>query len=112
MKQSRKQTRKQTRRQRRKQTRRERNKKTGKNVPWKGWSKEAPKGKERTIMLKKCGKKCFLGKNKSFPICKKGTCKRSRKGIYAAYVRARQWTRKNPSYKKVAKKAYKLLHKK
>lgn len=83
---------------------------TSKNVPWKGWSKEGPKrGKERTQMLKKCGEKCFLGKNKSFPICKKGTCKRSRKGIYAAYVRARQWTNKNPSYKKIADKARKML---
>jgi hypothetical protein len=67
--------------------------KTRKNLPWRGWSKEAPNSKQRSRMLKKCGKKCFLGPKKSFPICKKNTCKRSRKGVYAAYVRARQYKR-------------------
>jgi hypothetical protein len=55
-------------------------------------------------MLKKCGKKCFLGTKKSFPICKKNTCKVSRKGVYAAYVRARQ-TKRN----RIAKKAKRIL---
>ena len=36
-------------------------KKSRKSVPWKGWSKIAPKGKQRTTMYRKCGKKCFLG---------------------------------------------------
>jgi hypothetical protein len=44
---------------------------TRKNVPWKGWSGEKPGFHEKTVMLQKCGKKCFLGPNKTFPICKK-----------------------------------------
>jgi len=58
-------------------------------------------------MQKKCGKKCFLGKNNSFPICKKNTCNISRKGLYAAYVRARQYK----TYKNIAKNAKKKLRK-
>jgi hypothetical protein len=44
-------------------------------------------------MQKACGNKCFLGpSNEScFPICAKGTCKIKTKGIYAAYVRAREY---------------------
>lgn len=78
--------------------------KTKKNVPWKGWKKVKPGYHQRTIMMKKCGKKCFLGPNKSFPICKKNTCKKSRKGIYAAYVRASQY-----KYKKIATRAKRML---
>ena len=78
--------------------------KTRKNVPWKGWKKQEPNAHQRTVMLKKCGKKCFLGPNKSFPICIKNTCKRSKKGIYAAYVRAREW-----KYNKIASRAKRLL---
>ena len=78
--------------------------KTKKYVPWKGWKKEAPGTHQRTVMLKKCGKKCFLGPNKSYPICKKNTCKISRKGVYAAYVRARQYHKKS-----ISKKAKKML---
>ena len=33
--------------------------KTRKSVPWKGWSKLAPHGAERTRMYKKCGKMLF-----------------------------------------------------
>ena len=55
-------------------------------------------------MLKKCGKKCFLGTKKSFPICKKNTCKVSSKGVYAAYIRAQQYHHKN-----ISKKANKIL---
>lgn len=69
------------------------------NVPWSGWSKIAPKGHARSVMLRKCGKKCFLGPRKSFPICAKGTCKVNKKGLYAAYVRAKQWGNKKSSYK-------------
>ena len=79
---------------------------TRKAVPWKGWSKLAPKGKQRTRMYKKCGKKCFLGTktpgdkaHPDFPVCAKGTCKVNTKGLYAAYVRARQWGKKHSSYK-------------
>ena len=103
--------------------------KTRKNVPWKGWSKLAPNSKQRTIMYKKCGKKCFLGKktpgdkqHPNFPICIKGTCKVSKKGLYAAYIRARQWGKSKKLYKgksrprlnksyytKIAKTAKKML---
>jgi hypothetical protein len=55
-------------------------------------------------MLKRCGKKCFLGPEKSFPICKKNTCKVSSKGVYSAYIRARQYHKKN-----ISKKANKML---
>ena len=78
--------------------------KTRKNVPWKGWKKQKPSAHQRTVMLKKCGKKCFLGPNKSFPICIKNTCKRSKKGMYAAYIRAREW-----KYNKIASRAKRLL---
>ena len=64
-----------------------------------GWKKEQPSYHERTVMLKKCGKKCFLGSKKSFPICKKNTCKVSSKGVYSAYIRARQYHKKNISKK-------------
>jgi hypothetical protein len=83
--------------------------KTRKRVPWAGWKNEKPGYHQKTVMLKKCGKKCFLGSKKSFPICKKNTCKVSRKGVYAAYVRARQYSRKNRSYKDIAIKAKRML---
>ena len=69
-----------------------------------GWKKEKPSTHERTVMLKQCGKRCFLGPNKSFPICTRKTCTINRKGVHAAYGRARQW-----KYTTVAKKAKKLL---
>jgi len=78
--------------------------KTRKNVPWRGWKNERPIYHQRTVMLKKCGKKCFLGPKKSFPICKKNTCKISKKGVYAAYVRARQYHRRS-----ISQKAKKLI---
>ena len=46
----------------------------------KGWSKQKPGTHQRTVMMRKCGKKCFLGPNKSFPICSKNTCKINKKG--------------------------------
>ena len=64
-----------------------------------GWSKLSPNTTQRTIMLKKCGKKCFLGPKKSFPICAKGTCKINDKGLHAAYVRAKQWGGSPKKYK-------------
>jgi len=59
----------------------------------KGWSRLAPGTHERTVMKKECGRKCFLGPTgeSCFPICAKGTCKINTKGIYAAYVRAREY---------------------
>ena len=83
--------------------------KTRKNMPWRGWKKEKPGYHQKTIMMKKCGKKCFLGPNKSFPICKKNTCKVSSKGVYAAYVRSRQYRNKSKKYRNVSKKAEKML---
>jgi hypothetical protein len=80
--------------------------KTRKNIPWRGWKSENPNTHQRTVMLRKCGKKCFLGPKKSFPICKKNTCKISKKGVYAAYIRARQYHRSN-----ISKKAKKILKK-
>lgn len=70
-----------------------------KSVPWKGWKKQAPGIHQRTVMLNKCGRKCFLGPNKSYPICIKNTCKVSKKGVYAAYVRSRQYHKKSISQK-------------
>ena len=104
-------------------------KRTRKAVPWKGWGKLAPHGKQRTTMYRKCGKKCFLGtkthgdkQHPDFPICAKGTCKVNKKGLYAAYIRAKQWGKKRSSYKgkarprmratyyrKIARKAKKML---
>lgn len=83
--------------------------KTLKNSPVRGWKREKPGFHQKTIMLRKCGKKCFLGKEKSFPICKKNTCKVSSKGVYAAYIRARQYSSKGRRYKNVAAKAKKML---
>ena len=77
---------------------RTKNRKTRK-LPWSGWSKLAPKGKARTTMKRNCGKKCFLGPKKSFPVCAKGTCKVNKKGLWAAYIRAREWGNKPSSYK-------------
>ena len=81
------------------------------HVPWKGWGKKSPNHSQRITMCKKCGKKCFLGKHLSFPICNKHTCKRNKKGVYSAYIRARQYSSKNKSYKKIASNAKQLLKK-
>ena len=80
--------------------------KTRKRVPWAGWKKQSPSAKQKTVMLRKCGKKCFLGPKKSFPICTKNTCKVNKKGVYAAYVRARQWGKSKKSYKGKSKPRY------
>ena len=76
-----------------------RTRKMRKSVPWRGWSKQKPTTAQRTKMMRKCGKKCFLGPKKSFPICKKNTCKVSSKGLWAAYVRSKEWGKKKSSYK-------------
>jgi hypothetical protein len=85
------------------------NVKIRKNEPWAGWKNCKPTTHQRTIMLQKCGKKCFLGPNKSFPICSKNTCKISNKGVYAAYVRAREYSKKGSKYRKIASKANRIL---
>ena len=78
------------------------------------WSNIAPKrGKQRTRMLKRCGRKCFLATRKRFPVCAKGTCKVNKKGLRAAYMRARSTgTRSNKLKRKmspIAKRAKKRL---
>jgi len=73
-------------------------------------------------MKRDCGKKCFLGPGKSFPVCAGGTCDVNTKGAYAAYIRAKQWgkssksyrgkarpTRKRRVYAEVARKALAIL---
>ena len=103
---------------------RRRRRRTRRHMPWAGWARVAPGTHARTVMLRKCGKKCFLGPKKSFPVCAKGTCKVNSKGLYAAYVRARQWgkprrtyrgkTRPRHSrktYQRIAKKARRMLAK-
>lgn len=75
----------------------------------KGWKNEKPNFHQRTIMKTKCGKKCFLGSKKSFPICKKNTCKISSKGVYASYMRARQFRNKGSKYRSISSKAKKML---
>jgi hypothetical protein len=72
--------------------------KTRKNVT-RGWKLAKPSVHQRTIMLKKCGHKCFLGPHKSFPICRKGTCKIDSRGVYSAYIRSKQFKKHNISKK-------------
>ena len=85
----------------------------GRGAYLKGWSKQQPGTRERSIMMDKCGKKCFLGPNKTFPICSKNTCAKNKKGIHAAYIRAREYMtiRKTKKYTKIANKAYTMLYK-
>jgi hypothetical protein len=90
----------------------------GRGAYLRGWSKAQPSRKQRTAMLKKCGKKCFLGSKKSFPICSKNTCKINMQGLHAAYVRAREYesitgtkSKNSRKYKDVARKAYNMLYK-
>jgi hypothetical protein len=81
----------------------------GRGAATRGWKKEKPGYHQKTVMLRKCGKKCFLGQKKSFPICKKNTCKISSKGVYSAYIRARQYRTKGKKYRNISKKAKKML---
>ena len=97
--------------------------KTRKKPWWSGWRGKSPNKKQRKTMKKRCGKKCFLGPNLSFPICAKGTCRRNKRGIMSAYIRAKQWGKPKSFYKnywgkprmkrkvytRVAKKARKLM---
>ena len=71
-----------------------------------GWKREKPGFHQKTVMLRKCGRKCFLGPKKSFPICKKNTCKVSPKGVYAAYIRSSQYHKR-----KITAKAKRMLKK-
>jgi len=80
--------------------------KNNRGIATRGWKKQKPNYSQKIIMFKKCGKKCFLGSKKKFPICKKNTCKISSKGVYSAYIRSRQYKRK---YKNISSKAEKML---
>jgi len=71
-----------------------------------GWNRQKPGYHQRTVMLKKCGRKCFLGPNKSYPICTKKTCKVNPKGVYSAFIRSRQFHRRN-----ISRRAKKMLTK-
>ena len=79
------------------------------------WSRRAPKTVgDRRDVLNKCGRRCFLGPSMTFPICARlesgsgtMTCKIDRRGVQAAYIRAREWAsitaRKKGSSAKVAR---------
>jgi len=61
--------------------------KGGKRCSARGWGKMAPKrGSQRDKMARRCGKKCFAGslKARSYPVCRKGTCRVEDKGLCAA----------------------------
>jgi hypothetical protein len=76
----------------------------GRGSATRGWKKQKPSYHQRTVMLKRCGKKCFLGPGKSYPICTKNTCKVNPKGVYSAFIRSKQFHRKN-----ISRKANKML---
>ena len=86
----------------------------GKGKYLKGWKNQQPGYHDRTIMMNRCGKKCFLGPNKSFPICSRNTCKRNKKGIYAAYIRSEEYKtlRNQDKYRRISAKARRMLHNK
>lgn len=64
-------------------------------------------------MMQKCGKKYFLGLNKTFLIFTKNTCKVNKKGVHAAYVRAQEYMiiRGTIKNKNIANKACHMLYK-
>lgn len=64
-----------------------------------GWKTQKPGFHQKTVMLKRCGRKCFLGPGKSYPICTKNTCKINPRGVYSAYIRSRQFHKKTISNK-------------
>ena len=72
-----------------------------------GWKRQGPGRHERTLMLKRCGRKCFLGPGISYPICTKKTCSINMRGVQSAYNRSRQFHKRN-----ISKKAFKILHSK
>ena len=83
--------------------------KNGRGSATRGWKNEQPGYHQRTVMLQKCGDKCFLGSKKSFPICKKNTCTISTKGVYSAYIRAQQYRTKGQKYRVISRKANRML---
>ena len=79
------------------------------------WSRVAPKHVgDRSALLAKCGHRCFLGPDKTFPICPRlgtrsgagaGDCKIDRRGVAAAYSRAREWASITARKKRSSSKA-------
>ena len=76
------------------------------------WSRDAPKSiGDRSAVLSKCGRRCFLGPGKTFPICARlgsGACKVDPRGVAAAYSRAREWA--SITARKKGKKASRAHH--
>lgn len=88
----------------------------GRGTYLRDWSIQQPGYHERTVMMQRCGNKCFLGPKKTFPICSRNTCKINKKGVYAAYIRSREYEtiRKNKGtskYRTISAKARKLIKK-
>ena len=92
---------------------------------YRGWSRVAPKTVgERSALLAKCGRRCFLGSRKTFPVCphlgaRTRDCKIDHRGVAAAYSRAREWAsitarkRRTSAYRRytaVARRARAILH--
>ena len=80
------------------------------------WRTQHPGYHQKTLMLKNCGKQCFLGTKKSFPVCKKNTCSISKLGIMAAYKRAKEYVsisrtkgRSTKRYSRIANQARRML---
>jgi len=71
----------------------------GRGSRTRGWKSLKPGYHQRDIMLKKCGRKCFLGPGKGYPVCTKNTCKVNPKGVYSAFIRSSQFHKKNISHK-------------
>ncbi|MFW6242554.1 MAG: hypothetical protein ACOC2W_00175 [bacterium] len=65
--------------------------------------------KNRKETLIKYGKKAFLMPDRlKFPVVNPNTGKNDCRLIYAAYLRANQWSKKKPEYNDIAKKAKSL----
>lgn len=80
--------------------------KNGRGSTTRGWKRQNPGYHQRTVMLKICGRKCFLGPGKSYPICTKNTCNVNPKGVYSAFIRSRQFHQRN-----ISRRANKMLKK-
>ena len=80
------------------------------------WRTQKPSYHQKTVMLKKCGRKCFLGTKRSFPICKKNSCTVIKEGIMAAYKRAKEYMtisknkgRSSKKYSRIANRAKRMM---
>ena len=88
-------------------------------TPWTGW--RAPSVHQRTLLYQKCGQTCFLGPRQKFPICSANTanaatanaatanaatrsCKVDKKGVWAAYLRARSLSSKKANRRSTKRK--------